>query len=123
MDKIDHLMAEKNENNKDSRMGQVTHTKKYKLKKTKISKRNFFALTLSEPCLKINKSLKILKSEQEIKVKACILGSFNGGHSHLLVRFRISRRPQSLTHSKSHGTKNTIGSVKFCVLKAKQIIC
>jgi hypothetical protein len=29
MDKMDHLMAEKNKNNKDSQMGQVTPKKKY----------------------------------------------------------------------------------------------
>jgi hypothetical protein len=33
MDKIDHLMAEKNENNKDSQKGQVT-PKKYLKKQT-----------------------------------------------------------------------------------------
>jgi hypothetical protein len=33
MDKMDHLMAEKNENNKDSQKGQVTPKKKY-LKKS-----------------------------------------------------------------------------------------
>jgi hypothetical protein len=35
MDKTDHLMAEKNKNNKDSQKGQVTPKKKY-LKKKKI---------------------------------------------------------------------------------------
>jgi len=29
MDKIDHLMAEKNKNNKDSQKGQVTQKKRY----------------------------------------------------------------------------------------------
>jgi hypothetical protein len=32
MDKIDHLMAEKNENNKDSQKGQVTPKKYLKIK-------------------------------------------------------------------------------------------
>ncbi len=99
MDKIDHLMAEKNKNNKDSQKGQVTPKKKKKNFKNKDIKMHFFALTLSEPGLKFNNSLKNLKSDQEIKVKACIIASLSGGHSHLPARFRISRRPQSLTHT------------------------
>jgi hypothetical protein len=31
MDKMDHLMAEKNKNNKDSQKGQVTHTQKIEI--------------------------------------------------------------------------------------------
>jgi hypothetical protein len=36
MDKTDHLMAEKNKNNKDSQKGQVTHPKKLKKKNSYI---------------------------------------------------------------------------------------
>jgi hypothetical protein len=38
MDKMDHLMAEKNENNKDSQKGQVTSKKYFKKNNPQVNK-------------------------------------------------------------------------------------
>ncbi len=48
MDKMDHLMAEKNKNNKDSQMGQVTLKKIFKKKTFKNFSEIFFAQCLND---------------------------------------------------------------------------
>jgi hypothetical protein len=53
MDKIDHLMAEKNENNKDSQKGQVT-PKKNIYKKNFLDKRLTIMNNLENRCEIIN---------------------------------------------------------------------